>query len=227
MIKNSKLPYYTTNSEFVDVIIKSFDNISDNIISKYYLFGIDLGLKKTGVAFFNFSSKIILPNGVFDTNYFLNDYNQSLNLDKISIQKTNKNTEYRKEKLLNKSIYYNKQLLINKKNNKNYKNFNEIFNNKEIIGIIVGSAKKLDYNGIPNITDIENNSFFIHIKFASFIKKLYPNIVLTLYDERFTTCMAHTIMKEYGIKKRYENDDAIAASIILEGFYNSYLKNMK
>ena len=60
------------------------------------------------------------------------------------------------------------------------------------------------------------------------LKKLqenFPTIELVLFDERFTSAMAHKTMLEGGLKKKQRQDkalvDRIAATIILQGYLES------
>lgn len=61
--------------------------------------------------------------------------------------------------------------------------------------------------------------------FINRFRKLFPNILLREYDERFTSVMAHQAMIAGGMKKKQRQDksvvDKIAACIILEGYLDS------
>ena len=63
--------------------------------------------------------------------------------------------------------------------------------------------------------------------FMGNFKKQFPNIPLTMYDERFTSVLAHQAMIAGGMKRKARQDkaavDKIAACIILEG----YLEKLK
>ena len=58
--------------------------------------------------------------------------------------------------------------------------------------------------------------------FLGNFKKQFPNMPITLYDERFTSVLAHQAMLAGGMKKKDRQNkavvDKIAACIILEGY---------
>ena len=58
--------------------------------------------------------------------------------------------------------------------------------------------------------------------FMGVFKKNFPNVPITMYDERFTSVLAHQAMIAGGMKKKARQDkavvDKIAACIILEGY---------
>ena len=58
--------------------------------------------------------------------------------------------------------------------------------------------------------------------FMGNFKKQFPNIPLIMYDERFTSVLAHQAMIAGGMRKQARQDksvvDKIAACIILEGY---------
>ena len=61
--------------------------------------------------------------------------------------------------------------------------------------------------------------------FIGTFRKQYPTIPVTMYDERFTSVLAHQAMLAGGMKKKARQDkavvDKIAACIILEGYMES------
>ena len=63
--------------------------------------------------------------------------------------------------------------------------------------------------------------------FMGVFKKTFPTIPITMYDERFTSVLAHRAMIDGGMKKKNRQDkavvDKIAACIILEGYLESRL----
>ncbi len=63
--------------------------------------------------------------------------------------------------------------------------------------------------------------------FMGVFKKTFPDKPITMYDERFTSVLAHRAMIDGGMKKKDRQDkavvDKIAACIILEG----YLEKLK
>ena len=83
--------------------------------------------------------------------------------------------------------------------------------------IVVGQPSQL--NGQPS------ESMKYITPFVSRLKKELPDIPVVMYDERFTSTLAHQAMIDGGMKKSDRRDksrvDAIAATIIL----NDYLKS--
>ena len=61
--------------------------------------------------------------------------------------------------------------------------------------------------------------------FMGVFKKTFPTIPITMYDERFTSVLAHRAMIDGGMKKKDRQNkavvDKIAACIILEGYLDS------
>ena len=64
--------------------------------------------------------------------------------------------------------------------------------------------------------------------FMGNFKKQFPNKPIIMYDERFTSVLAHRAMLAGGMKRKDRQDkaavDKIAACIILEGYLDSLLK---
>jgi putative Holliday junction resolvase len=61
--------------------------------------------------------------------------------------------------------------------------------------------------------------------FLGVFKKTFPDKPITMYDERFTSVLAHRAMIDGGMKKKDRQNkavvDKIAACIILEGYMDS------
>lgn len=57
------------------------------------------------------------------------------------------------------------------------------------------------------------------------LRRAYPDKAVTLYDERFTSVLAHRAMIESGISRKARQDkalvDKISATIILQGYMES------
>lgn len=75
-------------------------------------------------------------------------------------------------------------------------------------------------NGLPS----ENQKRVL--AFSEKLRKNFPNIPISFYDERFTSVLAHQTILESGIgKKRRQNDkglvDEISACIILQSYMES------
>ena len=85
--------------------------------------------------------------------------------------------------------------------------------------IIVGLPKQL--NGNPS----ESMNYIT--PFLNRLRKVLPDIPVEMYDERFTSTIAHKAMLDGGMKKKDRQNkeivDSIAASIIL----NDYLQSNK
>lgn len=85
--------------------------------------------------------------------------------------------------------------------------------------IVVGQPKQ------PNGQDSENMKRIT--PFVNRLRKLLPDIKIDLYDERFTSVLAHQAILTSGIGKKARQDkalvDKISATIILE----DYMENIR
>ena len=88
---------------------------------------------------------------------------------------------------------------------------------EEVESIIVGLPKQLNGQPSENMKRIE--------PFVNRLKKLYPNINIEYFDERFTSKLAHQAMIDGGLKKQDRKNkelvDEISATIILQGYMES------
>ncbi|MEE1070539.1 MAG: Holliday junction resolvase RuvX [Paludibacteraceae bacterium] len=80
--------------------------------------------------------------------------------------------------------------------------------------------------GHPTQMNGEDSESMNYIRpFMGNFKKQFPTIPITMYDERFTSVLAHQAMIAGGMKKKDRQDkaivDKIAACIILEGYLDS------
>lgn len=80
--------------------------------------------------------------------------------------------------------------------------------------------------GHPTQMNGEESESMNYIRpFIGYFKKQFPTIPITMYDERFTSVLAHQAMIAGGMKKKDRQDkaivDKIAACIILEGYLDS------
>lgn len=87
---------------------------------------------------------------------------------------------------------------------------------------VVGHPKQMDN------TDSESMQY---IKpFLKALKRKFPDIPVEMYDERFTSVMAHKALLEGGAKKKTRQDkaliDTMSATIILSS-YMEYRRNFK
>ncbi len=83
--------------------------------------------------------------------------------------------------------------------------------------------------GHPTQMNGEESESMNYIRpFMGTFKKQFPQIPLTMYDERFTSVLAHQAMIAGGMKKKDRQNkaavDKIAACIILEGYLET-IKN--
>ena len=82
--------------------------------------------------------------------------------------------------------------------------------------------------GHPTQMNGEESESMNYIRpFMGNFKKQFPNKPITMYDERFTSVLAHRAMLAGGMKKKDRQDkavvDKIAACIILEDYLQSKL----
>ena len=94
----------------------------------------------------------------------------------------------------------------------NFDNLTLLLKENRINAIIIGYPLKLDGNETIYTKKIK--------KFAdTLIDKV--NLPIILSDERFTTSLANTLLKEVNLKRKVRNkmDDIVAASILLENFF--------
>lgn len=88
---------------------------------------------------------------------------------------------------------------------------------EDVETIIVGLPKQMSGELSENMKRIE--------PFVNRLKKLYPNINIEYYDERFSSKMAHQVMIDGGLKKKDRQNkelvDEISATIILQGYMES------
>ncbi|MBR3565484.1 MAG: Holliday junction resolvase RuvX [Paludibacteraceae bacterium] len=98
---------------------------------------------------------------------------------------------------------------------------------KEIIPFLVSYCQSEQVDkivvGLPKQMSGEDSESMRYIKpFVGRLKHAIPNIAIEMYDERFTSVLAHRAMIEGGMKKKDRqnkaNVDKIAACIILEDY---------
>ena len=80
--------------------------------------------------------------------------------------------------------------------------------------------------GLPKTMNNEDSDSMQYIKpFVEKLKKQHPNVPIEMYDERFTSVLAHKAMLEGGLKKKERQNkalvDEISATIILQSFMES------
>jgi putative Holliday junction resolvase len=83
--------------------------------------------------------------------------------------------------------------------------------------IIVGLPKQMSGEMSENMKRVE--------PFVNRLRKLYPQIAVEYFDERFSSKMAHRAMIDGGLKKKDRQNkalvDEISAIIILQGYMES------
>ena len=80
--------------------------------------------------------------------------------------------------------------------------------------------------GLPKTMNNEESDSMQYIKpFVEKLKKQHPNVPVEMYDERFTSVLAHKAMLEGGFKKKERQNkalvDEISATIILQSYMES------
>lgn len=93
---------------------------------------------------------------------------------------------------------------------------------EEVERIVIGEPKQM--NGEPS----ENHARVV--RFVERWRKVFPNIPIELYDERFTSVLAHRTIIDSGIGRKARRNkalvDEISATIILQS-YLDYIQDKK
>lgn len=88
------------------------------------------------------------------------------------------------------------------------------FAKNDVTTVVVGKPVQMD--GTPS------ESFRYVEPLVARLRRAYPDKKVVLYDERFTSVMAHRAMLEGGLRKMARRDkalvDKISATIILQGY---------
>lgn len=94
---------------------------------------------------------------------------------------------------------------------------NEYLQKEDVSCIVVGLPKQMNNEPSENMKRVE--------PFVNRLKKLYPQIPVEYWDERFSSKMAEQAMRDAGLKKKdcqnKELVDEISAAIILQGYMES------
>ena len=103
-------------------------------------------------------------------------------------------------------------LVVIKEIRKNLNSLLKCTQDKGINGMIIGLPLQLDGSTTENTQNI--------VEFAKMLDAK-TKLPIILSDERFTTALANTLLKETNLKRKKRNqvDDAVAASILLENFF--------
>ena len=92
---------------------------------------------------------------------------------------------------------------------------------EQVERIVIGEPRQP--NGAPseNLARVQ--------QFVNRWRKAVPDVPIELYDERFTSVLAHQVMLDAGLKKKARQDkalvDEISATIILEDYMRSRKKS--
>ncbi len=88
---------------------------------------------------------------------------------------------------------------------------------EDVSCIVIGLPKQMNNEPSENMKRVE--------PFVNRLKKLYPNIPVEYWDERFSSRMAQQAIREAGLKKKdrqkKELVDEVSATIILQGYMES------
>ncbi|MDR2816437.1 MAG: Holliday junction resolvase RuvX [Proteiniphilum sp.] len=94
---------------------------------------------------------------------------------------------------------------------------NEYLQKENVSCIVVGLPTQMDNEPSENMKRVE--------PFVNRLRKLYPQIPVEYWDERFSSKMAAQTMRDAGLKKKDRQNkelvDEISAVIILQGYMES------
>ena len=83
--------------------------------------------------------------------------------------------------------------------------------------VVVGHPKQMNNEDSENMKNI--------IPFLNRFRKLFPDMKVEMFDERFTSVLAHKVMLDSGLKKKDRQNkalvDEISATIILQSYMES------
>lgn len=93
----------------------------------------------------------------------------------------------------------------------------EYFLKEDVDLIIVGLPKQMNYE--------DSDSMRLIRPFVKGLKNKFPDKKIEMYDERFTSVLAHKAMLDGGLKKKARQDkalvDEISATILLQSYMES------
>lgn len=94
------------------------------------------------------------------------------------------------------------------------------FSREQVDEVVIGQPKQMSGEDSASMQQIR--------PFMAVFKKHFPDMPLVLYDERFTSVLAHKAMLDGGLRKKARQDkatvDRVAACIILQGYLESISK---
>ena len=85
--------------------------------------------------------------------------------------------------------------------------------------IVVGEPRQSDGSPSENLPRV--------LEFVSKWKNKYPDIPIVLYDERFTSVLAHQAMLDGGLKKKSRQNKALVDEISAVILLQDYMRSMK
>lgn len=96
----------------------------------------------------------------------------------------------------------------------------EYVEREDVERVVIGDPKQNDGSASENRDRV--------MKFVRQWQKEMPTVPIELYDERFTSVLAHRAMIDAGLKRKARQDkalvDEISATIILQGYMDHQLK---
>jgi putative Holliday junction resolvase len=98
----------------------------------------------------------------------------------------------------------------------------DYFSHEQVDEVVIGHPRQMSGEDSESMQYIQ--------PFINRFRKVFPEMPLKEYDERFTSVIAHQVMIAGGLKKSKRQDkavvDKIAACIILEGYLDSLKFNV-
>lgn len=91
--------------------------------------------------------------------------------------------------------------------------------NEQVDLFVIGHPKQMDN------TDSECMKYLT--PFLGALKRKFPNIPIVMYDERFTSVLAHKALLEGGAKKKTRQDKALVDTISATIILTSYMEQQK
>jgi putative holliday junction resolvase len=96
------------------------------------------------------------------------------------------------------------------------------FKNEKVDSVVVGEPRQMNNTASESVKYIE--------PFINRFRKLFPDMTIHRYDERFTSMMAERAINEAGLGKKMRNNkemiDAVSAVLILQSFLNSQMNKI-
>ncbi|MBE6333304.1 MAG: Holliday junction resolvase RuvX [Odoribacter sp.] len=103
--------------------------------------------------------------------------------------------------------------------NEIYKFLEEYFKREQVDTIVVGHPKQMDNSDSQSMTYIT--------PFVKALTRKFPDKKIEMYDERFTSVLAHKALIEGGAKKHVRQDKALIDSMSAVIILNSWLESKK